>query len=73
MFDMVYDTREDAERALAERLAEADAAPEELPDSTPDFQWIGQNAATNAGAVATTDAYMRLYAMPDPGRFPGWM
>ena len=67
MFDMVYDTREDAERALAERLAEADAAPEELPDSTPDFQWIGQNAATNAGAVATTDAYMRLYAMPDPG------
>jgi hypothetical protein len=64
-YDMVYNTREEAEQALANMLTLAVAAPEELPYSEPDFRWQTINASVDGNSVATADSGMMLFAMPD--------
>lgn len=65
MYDMVYNTRNDAEKALTALLIKADSAPEELPYYEPNFIWRKPNISTNEEPVETTDTYIMLYAMPD--------
>lgn len=65
MYDMVYSTKEEAEQALSEMLALAAAAPETLPEITPDFGWRDLNVSSESGPVETSDNYLMLFAMPD--------
>ena len=65
MYDMVYSTKEDAEKALAVLLAKADNAPDTILNCEPRFEWATPKVSTNDGPVETTNTYMNLYAMPD--------
>ena len=65
IFDLVYDTKEEAEQALNEKLQAAALAPESLPAITPDFSWKKPSVWTEEGPVDTTDTYLMLSAMPD--------
>ena len=66
LFDMVYDTQDEAQSALNKLLEEAANAPESLPAITPDFSWEKPHVWSDAkGEIDTTDTYMTLWTMPD--------
>ena len=66
LFDMVYDTQDEAQKALDKLLAEVADAPESLPAITPDYSWQKPYVWSDAkGEIDTTDAYMTLWTMPD--------
>lgn len=65
VYDLVYNTKDEAEQALSEKLALAATAPETLPEIIPDFDWRTPNVSNENGPVETTDNYLMLYAMPD--------
>ena len=65
LYDMVYNTKEEAEQALSETLALEATAPETLPEIIPDFGWQTPNVSNENGPVETSDNYLMLFAMPD--------
>ncbi|MEN6419856.1 MAG: DUF6034 family protein [Clostridiaceae bacterium] len=65
LYDMVYNTKEEAEQALEAMFALAAAAPETLPEIIPYFGWRTPNVSNENGPVETTDSYLMLFAMPD--------
>lgn len=65
LYDMVYNTREEAEHALSEMIVLCANAPESLPVVTPDFSWRTPNVSNENGPIETTDRYLMLFAMPD--------
>ncbi|MCE5188398.1 MAG: DUF6034 family protein [Eubacteriales bacterium] len=65
-YDLRYDTKNEAEDALAEFQALLPALPDALPAITPDFSnWKMISASNDQGAIETTDCYQCHFAMPD--------
>lgn len=73
LFDLVYETKEEAEKALNKRLQEAAVAPESLPAITPDFSWRQPEVWTEEGQVETTDTWLTLWTMPDDRTYSWFM
>lgn len=65
LFDLQYDTREEAEAALAELTAKAASAPAAYPSYTPDFEWEHRQSWVDGKEVANTNTYLALFATED--------
>ena len=66
-FDLVYASKQEAEKGLAELLRKAAAAPEVLPEYAPSFAWeadtVGNEQSHGLDAAANKSLY--LFTMPD--------
>ncbi len=65
LFDLQYNTREEATAALAELTAKAASAPAAYPPYTPDFEWEYRQSWVDGKEVENTNTYLALFATED--------
>ncbi len=65
LFDLQYNTREEATAALAELTAKAASAPAAYPSYTPDFEWEYRQSWVDGKEVENTNTYLALFTTED--------
>lgn len=65
IFDLRYNTAQEAEAALAELVSKAASAPEAYESYTPDFSWEYHTALINGYEVNNENTYITLFATTD--------
>ena len=69
IFDLQYNTVQEAEAALSELVTKAAAAPEAYPVYTPDFEWEYRKSWINGKEVENNDTYLTLFSTKDQATF----
>lgn len=69
IFDLQYNTVQEAEAALSELITKAASAPEAYPVYAPDFEWEYRESYINGEEVENNDTYMTLFSTKDQTTF----
>lgn len=69
VFDMQYNSKEEAECALSELLIKVASAPDSLPAITPNFIWSKPAVITQAGEIEHNNTFFMLWSMPDDATY----
>lgn len=64
-YDMIYDSKEMAEKALNELYLKASNAPKTLSPYTVKYEWQHPQSSTLSGASASDNTFFDAFAMPD--------
>ncbi len=65
IFDLQYNTEQEAEEAMRKLIAKAGTAPEAYPTYTPEFEWERRPLYVNGVEKENNDTYFDLYSTKD--------